>query len=173
MNREINDVGSVVKPHPIMKKLEAVARDESIVPLDGFLGESDESTFRLYKRLDPDDCYVIPKDVVVETAQIPGDEQGRIRLFLKASGRIMRIRRSSITAESLQEPVRVLEMRPRLPELQKPAFRNCVGAQNRYLDLLGQLGHASPDEWSDLMRQLSEAWDDVKEACAPPNMIAL
>jgi hypothetical protein len=109
MTKEIHDVGSVAKPHPIMKKLEAAAGDESIVPLDGFLGESDKTTFRLYKRLDPDDCYVIPKDIVIETAQIPGDEQGRIRLFLKASGRIMRIRRSSLTVERLQEAARVAE----------------------------------------------------------------
>lgn len=173
MTEQSQRVGSQVKPHSVMKKLEAATRDESVVALDGFLGEPAEKAFRLYTRLDPDDCYVIPKDIVVETAQVPGDEEGRARLFLKASGRIMRIHRSSMTAESLQEPVRIIQMRPRLPQLKKPAFGNCVGAVNRYLDLLGRLRNAGPDEWSDLMRQLSEAWDDTVEACAIPNIIAL
>lgn len=183
MAKKSHGVEDVLKVHPIIQKLEAASREESVVLLDGFIGGSGKKTIRIYPRFDLNDYLEIPKDCVVDAMRITNDKEGRTRLFIKASCKItvVSVIRSSIRAESLREPPKVPEragvwdfpwsryLRENLPDILLPIDRTilCRDAKRRLATLTDLLSRndLTDEQREELLRSLERAQQGVDKWC--------
>jgi len=154
METKPRDAKAQLKPNPIIQKLGAAAQDEPVVLLDGYIGESDKNAVRLYNCLALDNYLEIPKDCVVETMPLEDDKEGRTRLFVKGSCKVtaVSVSRYSTTADSLQEPPRVLMMRPRPKHVREmDELRAFVERISTYADYLrdAYVHNPFPGPWED------------------------
>jgi hypothetical protein len=179
MGKESYGVESLSEMHPVIEKLEAAASDESVVPLEGFIGRSSETALRLHRRLDLNDYWEIPRDCIVEVMEIPDDKEGRRRLLVKGSCRItvVSVNRSVMTADRLGEPFQVALMRP-LPPGTTPPFKAelrrmimCANALALWDMGWSQVGEAMAlpfDKAVEFFGALSKVGDLVNQYCNPP-----
>jgi hypothetical protein len=90
--------------NPVIAALEEV--DPPTVIIEGFLGTSEASVYRLYHGLDNSSYVEIPKDSVVRLEPDGNGEPGAYRAFVLASGEIVSAQRQHLQAARLLEGLR-------------------------------------------------------------------
>ncbi len=89
------------KTSKLMTRLEKLKHKP--VSVSGYLTDGpDKDTFHLYPAIDPTRYYVIPKDGIVETIPLSGDENDRLTVLIDASIEIECVARETKRASELE-----------------------------------------------------------------------
>jgi hypothetical protein len=75
------------KVHPVVAKLAKAAKDGRVVPLEGYVGESEPSIVRLHTAIGVEDYTDVAEDAVLHIEE-DIDTRGRARLWVKGSAKL-------------------------------------------------------------------------------------
>jgi hypothetical protein len=88
-----------LKVNPLIAKL-AGATSGGAVELQGYVGPSEAGTVRLYRSLAMDSYVDIPREAILDAADVESDSEGRVRLYVQGTSELKEVSISSVRAPS-------------------------------------------------------------------------